>query len=81
MLGRILFAMVRFVIIVAFPIGLEVIRFFISDCCDVDNVIFGFLGALLGMLLFLVFNELFCYFVGKNFDGSDINRDYYGRKI
>ena len=81
MLGRILFAMVRFVIIVAFPIGLEVVRFFISHCCDVDNVIFGFLGALLGMLLFLVFNELFCYFVGKNFDGSDINRDYYGRKI
>lgn len=81
MLGRNLFVMVRFIIILVFPIGLEVVRFFISACCDVDNAIFGFLGALLGMFLFFVFNELFCYFVGKNFDGSDINRDYYGRKI
>ncbi len=82
MLGRNLFAMIRFVIIIVFPIGLEFIRFFVSDgSCDVDNVIFGFLGALLGMFLFLLFNESFCYFVGKNFDGSDINRDYYGRKI
>ncbi len=81
MLGRNLFVMLRFIIILVFPIGLEVVRFFISACCDVDNAIFGFLGALLGMFLFFVFNELFCYFVGKNFDGSDINRDYYGRKI
>ncbi len=81
MLGRNLFAMVRFIIIILFPIGLEAVRFFISGGCDVDNVIFGFLGTLFGMFLFFVFNELFCYFVGKNFDGSDINRDYYGRKI
>ena len=81
MIGRNLYAMVRFFIILVFPIGLEVVRFVISGSCDVDNAIFGFLGALLGMFLFFIFNELFCYFVGKNFDGSDINRDYYGRKI
>lgn len=82
MLGRNLSVVLRFIIIFLFPVLLEVVRFFVSDgSCDVDNVIFGFLGALFGMFGFLGFNELFCYFIGKNFDGSDINRDYYGRKI
>ena len=72
----------RFFIILLFPIALEIIKFFTSNgFCDIDNIIFGFLGALFGMFGFLGFNELFCYFVGKNFDGSEINRDYYGRKI
>ena len=82
LLGKNLFVLIRFAIILVFPIGVEVIRFCVSNGSgDIDNVIFGFLGALLGMFAFLGFNELFCYFVGKNFDGSDINRDYYGRKI
>lgn len=82
MLGRDFLAFFRFFIIVVFSVGIEVARFFVVKVsCDIDNIIFGFLGALLGMFAFLGFNELFCYFVGKNFDGSDINRDYYGRKI
>lgn len=82
MLGRDFLALLRFAIIIVFPVGIEVVRFFVVKAsCDIDNIIFGFLGALLGMFAFLGFNELFCYFVGKNFDGSDINRDYYGRKI
>lgn len=82
MIGRNFFALFRFAIILVFPVGIEVIRFFVVKVsCDIDNIIFGFLGALLGMFMFLGFNELFCYFVGKNFDGSDINRDYYGRKL
>lgn len=82
MLGRNLSVVLRFIIIFLFPALLEVVRFFVSNgTCDVDNVIFGFLGALLGMFGFLGFNELFCYFIGKNYDGSEIDRDYYGRKI
>ena len=82
MLGRNLLPLLRFIFIFLFSIMLEGIRFFISEGAgDIDHVIFGFLGALIGMVIFLGFNELFCYFVGKNFDGSDINRDYYGRKI
>ena len=82
MVGRDFLAILRFIIIGIVPVGIEVGRFFfVQASCDIDNIIFGFLGALLGMFAFLGFNELFCYFVGKNFDGSDINRDYYGRKI
>lgn len=82
MLGKDLSVVIRFIIIILFPVLLEIVRFFVSNGAgDIDNIIFGFLGALLGMFGFLGFNELFCYFVGKNYDGSDINRDYYGRKI
>ena len=46
-----------------------------------DDFIFSFLGGLIGMLLFVIFNALFQKTTGKNFDGSDIEKDYYGRRI
>ena len=82
MLGRNLLPLLRFIFVFLFPVALEGIVFFMSEGSgDIDHIIFGFLGGLIGMVIFLGFNELFCYFVGKNFDGSEINRDYYGRKI
>jgi len=33
------------------------------------------------MLGFVIFNGLFQKTTGKNFDGSEVDRDYYGRRI
>ena len=46
-----------------------------------DDMIFAFLGGMIGIVSFVVFNVVFQKTTGKNFDGSEVERDYYGRRI
>lgn len=82
MVGRKLHGALRVLLLAAFPMLLELLEMLLGiSNFDMDDVIFSFLGSLLGMIAFFVFNTLFQNITNRNFDGSEINRDYYGRKI
>ncbi len=82
MVGRRLHSLLRLLLVVALPLLVELLQLlFALHSCDADDVVFSFLGGLIGMLGFVIFNSLFQRTTGKNFDGSEIERDYYGRKI
>lgn len=82
MVGRKLRNLVRLLLVLLLPVLAELLQYVLSfSSCDADDAIFSFLGGLLGMLIFVVFNRLFQNTTGKNFDGSEIDRDYYGRKL
>jgi glycopeptide antibiotics resistance protein len=79
---RKLHGVLRVFLLVFLPVALEAVSLlFRWDTCDIDNVIFRFIGALLGFVSFLVFDLAFQHFTARHFNGSEISRDYYGRKI
>ena len=64
------------------PVIVEQLQYLLKfNSFDMDDIIFSFLGGLIGMLLFVIFNALFQKTTGKNFDGSEVEKDYYGRRI
>ena len=82
MVGRTLYSLLRLGLVLLLPLLIEVLQGVFSwGACDADDVLFSFLGGLIGMLCFLIFNGLFQRSTGKNFNGSEVDRDYYGRKI
>lgn len=82
MVGRKLHSLLRLILVLLFPLLLELLQLVLHlNSCDADDVVFAFLGGLIGMLGFVIFNGLFQKTTGKNFDGTEIERDYYGRKI
>lgn len=82
MLGRKLHSLLRLALTLVLPLVVELVQFLLKwNSCDADDAVFSFLGGLIGMLAFVVFNGLFQKTTGKNFDGSEIERDYYGRRI
>ncbi len=82
MAGRKLHGVIRFLLLLLLPVLVEAAHVLLGiTLFDIDNVIFRFVGSMIGMLFFQGFSALFQYFTGKNVDGSEIDRDYYGRKI
>ena len=82
MVCRKLMGLLRVLLLLVVPVLVELLQFMTRrGSCDADDVMFGFLGALFGMLFFFLFNWMFQSIVGRNFDGSEVERDYYGRKI
>ena len=82
MVGRKLHSVLRLGLVLMLPLLVELWQYvFKFHSCDADDAIFAFLGGLFGMLLFVIFNALFQKTTGKNFDGSEVERDYYGRRI
>lgn len=82
MVGRKLHSLLRLGLVLMLPLLVELWQYvFKFHSCDADDAIFAFLGGLFGMLLFVIFNALFQKTTGKNFDGSEVERDYYGRRI
>lgn len=82
LVGRKLHGVLRVVLLVLLPILLEAIQLVLRfGTCDVDDVLFRFVGSLLGFIGFLLFDGAFQHFTARHFDGSEIDRDYYGRKI
>lgn len=80
--GRKLHSILRLMLVLMLPLLVELLQLlFRLNSCDADDVVFSFLGGLIGMLSFVIFNMLFQKTTGKNFDGSEIEKDYYGRKI
>ena len=82
MVARRLHGAIRILLLIVLPALLEVFQLvFSKGSFDVDDIIFSFLGGLVGMIVFYIFNTLFQNITNRNFDGSEVNRDYYGRKI
>lgn len=75
-------AAVRIALLAVLPAAIEAVQFvFRLNRCDIDDFIFAFIGSLLGMLGFLLFNSLFLHFTGKHYNGKSADREYYGRKV
>lgn len=82
MVCRKLHGILRIILLLLLPVLMELIQLiFRWGTCDIDDIIFRFLGSLFGLLGFLVFDSLFQHFTARHFDGSEVDRDYYGRKI
>jgi glycopeptide antibiotics resistance protein len=82
MAGRRIHSLLRLGLVLVFPLIVELLQYILKfNTFDMDDAIFSFLGGLFGMLLFVIFNALFQKTTGKNFDGSEIEKDYYGRRI
>lgn len=82
MVCRKLHSLLRLFLVLLLPLLVECFQLiFQFNSCSADDVIFSFLGGLLGMLGFVIFNGMFQKTTGKNFDGTEVERDYYGRRI
>lgn len=82
MVCRKLHSLFRLLLVLLLPVLVEMLQYILKyNSCNADDAIFSLLGALIGMLAFVIFNALFRNTTGKNFDGSEIDRDYYGRRI
>ena len=82
MVGRKIHSLLRLGLVLVLPVIVELLQYICKfNSFDTDDIIFSFLGGLIGMLLFVIFNALFQKTTGKNFDGSEIEKDYYGRRI
>lgn len=82
MICRKLHGLLRLFLLIFLPFFVEILQYvFRWGACDMDDAVFAILGALIGMVGFFLFNMLFQQFTGKNFDASEVDRDYYGRKI
>lgn len=82
MAGRKLHSLFRLGLVLVLPIIVELLQYILNfNSFDADDVVFSFLGGLIGMLGFVIFNALFQKTTGKNVDGSDVEKDYYGRRI
>ena len=77
MAGRKIHSLLRLGLVLVFPIIVEILQYILKfNIFDMDDIIFSFLGGLIGILLFVIFNALFQQTTGKNFDGSEIEQDY-----
>lgn len=82
MAGRKLHSLLRLGLVLLLPVVAEIVQYMLSlHSLDVDDVIFAFLGGMIGIVCFVAFNAIFQKTTGKNFDGSDVERDYYGRRL
>lgn len=79
---RKLHGVLRLLLLLFLPALLEMIQLlFHWGTCDMDDIIFRFIGSLFGFISFLIFDAAFQHFTARHFNGAEINRDYYGRKI
>ncbi len=67
----------RFLILFLLPVIVEVFQYFlIPNRCDIDDIIYGFIGGLLGALLFHLNNVIFRAISGRNFLAKDSDFRY-----
>ena len=82
MVCRKLHSLLRLLLVLLLPLLIESLQLLLKlNSCNADDFIFSFFGGLIGMLGFVIFNGLFQRTTGKNFDGTEVERDYYGRRI
>lgn len=82
MIGRKIHSLLRLSTVLLVPIAVEILQYLLKlNSFDMDDALFYFLGGLIGMLLSIIFNRLFQSTTGKNFDGSEVETDYYGRRL
>lgn len=82
MVGRRMHSLLRLGLVLFLPVVTELLQYVLAfNSLDADDMIFAFLGGMIGIVSFVAFNAVFQKTTGKNFDGSAIERDYYGRRI
>lgn len=82
MICRKLHSLFRLLLVLLLPVLVECFQLiFKFNSCSADDAVVSFLGGLVGMLGFVIFNGMFQKTTGKNFDGTEVERDYYGRRI
>lgn len=82
LIGQRIPVLLRLLLLVLLPAFIELAQLILHlNRCDVDDFLFAFIGGLVGMLLFFLFNELFLLFTTRNYDGSEPDRDYLGRRM
>lgn len=82
LIGQRFHVLLRLLLLALLPAVIELVQLTLHlNRCDVDDFLFAFIGGLVGMLLFFLFNELFLLFTTRNYDGSEPDRDYLGRRM
>lgn len=82
MVGRKIHSLLRLGLVMVLPVVVELLQYFLKfNIFDMDDIVFSVLGGLIGMLTFVIFNAIFQKTTGKHFDGSEVEKDYYGRRI
>lgn len=72
LITRKLSKILRLVVLLLFPLVLEILQYFIRPVrSDIDDVIYALLGGLLGVLYFLITNSIFRAVTGKDFLRKD----------
>lgn len=68
--------LIRYLMLLLLPVAVEILQYYIIPSrCDIDDIIYGFIGSALGALLFYLTNVVFRVFSGREFLPS--NYDYH----
>jgi glycopeptide antibiotics resistance protein len=60
--------LVRFASLLVLPLSVELVQYFLFPSrCDIDDIIYGLIGGIVGTLLFYLCNMLYRAFAGKDF--------------
>lgn len=69
--------LLRFFGLLAFPCLIELIQYFIIPArFDIDDIIYGFIGGVIGALLFYLVNVIYRTIAGRNFLSNDSDYRY-----
>ncbi len=72
----------RFIALLSLPFIIEVLQYFIiSERCDVDDIIYAFLGGVIGTILFFLTNVIFRAISGKYFLMKDNNHRFSSNSL
>jgi VanZ like family. len=69
--------LVKSAFLLLLPFLLEALQFFIiNERCDIDELLYGFIGGLIGNFLFFLVNAIYHVFSGKDFLSGDKSSHY-----
>lgn len=70
---------IRFLYLLLLPSAIELFQYFLIPArCDIDDVIYAFIGGVLGALLFHLINAIYRHVSGRNFLSKDSDFRYTG---
>lgn len=73
---------IRLAVLLFFPLLLEALQYFLLPSrCDIDDVIYGLIGGILGTILYYFCNLIFRVFTGKNFLASGYEHSYSNSEL
>lgn len=72
--------LVRFISLLLFPVMIEVIQgIFLLGKADIDDVIMGFIGAILGAICYFILNKIYHVFTDEDFLYTRPNYSFYNK--
>lgn len=74
--------LVRYLFLLLFPTIIELLQyFFIPGRCDIDDVIYAFIGGMIGALLYILINFIYRAASGKDFLEKESNYRFYNNTL